>query len=149
MSIERERIINEIIMQMKNLRPSFMNSKGIFKKAPLFPAQLQIIALIHQNPGIKQSEISSTFHITPSAVTQALNALDKLNFINRKQNAEDHREYNIFLTSIAEKLVDKFVEKQKTHMTELFKCLSDEEVMQLKNIQEKLISNIQNIKCNE
>lgn len=147
--MNREEVITEIMMQLRFLKPAFINAKGVFNRLQLFPTQLEIIALIHTNPGIKQSEIAKELQITQSAVTQAICPLEKLNLIKRNINLEDRREHNLFLTELSKSLVKKFLSKHKENLVNLFECLTDSEIMELKRIQQKLVNNIKNKKNNE
>ena len=81
--------------------------------------QIRLLSIVLKKDGINQRELSELLMIAPASVSELLNKLENDNYINRKQNEEDKRVTNIFLTE--EGLI--FAEKMKANRLEVVKTV--------------------------
>jgi DNA-binding MarR family transcriptional regulator len=64
----------------------------------LRPARFAILVLIHENPGISQTELGAAAGRDKSTLTPALADLERRGLVNRTRMAHDRRSYALTLT---------------------------------------------------
>jgi MarR family transcriptional regulator, organic hydroperoxide resistance regulator len=65
----------------------------------LYPGQEHMLNQLWDNEGITQSELVEKLCVDPSTVTKSLQRLEKVGFVERKQDAEDSRVSRVYLTA--------------------------------------------------
>ncbi|MFC4601721.1 MarR family winged helix-turn-helix transcriptional regulator [Cohnella hongkongensis] len=100
--------------------------------------QLIVLELIRSNPSIHAGEIAQRLRITPSAVSQILNALEKKKRLTRTINPDNRREIRLELTPEAENDFEKMETVERAIIQKYYSQLAPEELLQLKSILTKL-----------
>lgn len=100
--------------------------------------QMIVLELIRSNPSIHAGDIAQRLNITPSAVSQILNALEKKNRITRTINRSNRREICLELTPEAVEYFKNIEVLERTIIQKYYSQLELEELRQLKAILQKL-----------
>ncbi len=77
-----------------------LHSQLIFNKTlenGIYPGQAVSLWFIHQQPGISQRDLAKKMHVAPPTVTNMLQKLEKIGFIERKIDERDQRLIHIYL----------------------------------------------------
>jgi DNA-binding MarR family transcriptional regulator len=64
----------------------------------LYPGQEFLLMQLWEEEGITQSELVERLCVEPSTVTKSLQRLEKVGFVERRQDAEDSRVSRVYLT---------------------------------------------------
>lgn len=97
-----------------------------------------VLNLIRENDSIHAGEIAQRLNITPSAVSQVLNTLEKKSMIIRSINPHNRREVRLALTSEAEQYFEKVETVEMAIIQKYYARLSRDDLNQLKAIFVKL-----------
>lgn len=142
--MDREDIIADFMENMSLMRKTFMVAKGKdpnIKGQPTHAEVRFLIMISHSGPlGIK--DLAQKFCMTPSAATQFVNHLVKNGFAARKEDEQDRRKLFIELTDKGKKIIKKVKEQHLASLTKMLTPLSVDELVQLRNIQQKIIKNL-------
>ncbi|MEO8863258.1 MAG: MarR family transcriptional regulator [Candidatus Saccharimonadales bacterium] len=111
----------------------------LYKDYDISAQQWMMLALISKSKkGITTSELAEIARITPGAVSQFVEQLDAKGFINREQDELDRRVTNITIPPKAQKRIDELIDAYKQQISELFDCLSDDELRSFVSILSKV-----------
>lgn len=143
--MDRQEIIADFMEKMSQMRKTFIAAKGKVHNLKGLPTHAEVrflIMIAHSGPqGIK--ELAEKFCMTPSAATQFVNHLVKNDFVARKEDETDRRKICIDLTTKGKKIIKKAKEQHLAALTKILTPLTDAELMQLRNIQQKIIKNLE------
>lgn len=89
----------------------------------LYQAEAYIISSIGQNPGITTTELAKIFHKTISACSQITKRLIEKDLIYRVNNAENKREYYLFLTPDGENVFQAQLDMNRHSKEQMYKKL--------------------------
>jgi len=116
-------------------------AQGLPKSFLVTPAQGQIIYIVGRNPGIGIKEIALKLDITSSATTQLVDILVKDGYLARKNDQNDRRAINLFLSQRA---IDKRQEMRKRFVEQfsvIFEHLSNGELKEFLRLSKKIAEN--------
>ncbi len=113
------------------------------KKHRLSGPQGGYLMMVHNNPGISQDAIAKTHNIDKSSVARAIKKLEVEQYIYRKRNPEDSRQWCIFLTPRGEKLCEERMVNAIKMENNLFAGMTEEEITTLKDLLSKVTSNME------
>lgn len=99
--------------------------------------------LLHQN-GITQKELAELLTITPASVSELINKLEIGGYIEKKQNEEDKRITNIFLTDGGKFFAEKMEENHTEIAKDIFSSLNEDEQKQLISLLQTLEKSLLN-----
>ena len=116
-----------------------LQDKGFVDLRPSF---LEILLFLcdHSGPSIK--EVGKSCGLKKQTMTSHLNELEKRGYIKRKQNPDDKREQNVFLTEYGEKFKLSLMESINKIEQDYIKYVGDLELdrveMHLKNFHDRI-----------
>ncbi|MGR6541717.1 MarR family winged helix-turn-helix transcriptional regulator [Paenibacillus tundrae] len=90
-------------------------------------------------------QISELLSIPSGSITYVINKLEKKGLVERKQNPEDKRAFNVILTEQGKELFDEIFPKHAEMISRSFSVISDEEKLQLIDLLKKIGFGIQNM----
>ena len=93
----------------------------------LTPADAGILRLLRVSPGASQQELSGKLGIHPSRLVAILDGLEERSFIERRPNAEDRRQYSLYVTEQGKSLLQELRRIAREHQEDLLGALSKEE----------------------
>lgn len=111
----------------------------------LTPMQYGVLSCLWQRDGQVTSEISETLKALGGTLTCVLDGLESRLLVNRVRDRKDKRVFRVFLTDRGNELkialIPKVVELQKV----ILECLTQEEVIQLSQLIDKLLINSKDV----
>ena len=84
-------------------------------EADLGPGRYAILALINENPGLNQTELSRASGRDKSTLTPALRDLEKRSFVTRHRHPTDGRAYSLHLTPKGKAYLAELTEHAEAH----------------------------------
>ena len=138
---DRELKIKSFLEEMISMQKCIGASKdSFFKKFFLNRPQIEMLYLIEQFGLVSQKEISEKLRITSGAVTQLVDGLVELDFLERISDEKDRRVISLKFTKNGLK---KYLDFKKEHLEKisfLLSDLTDEELETLIQIQKKIVN---------
>lgn len=104
------------------------------------PAQGRILSLLNGMDGISQRELTSILGLRPPSVSELVDKLQRAGLVNRFQNPDDKRLFNLSLTEEGKALVNRAEAARKTAAESLFSGLEPAEQTSLSTLLAKLIA---------
>ena len=102
-------------------------------------SQGRILKIVGSHDGISQKKLQEIVGIKPGSLSEVLLKLEKVGYIERKQDKKDKRCQNVYITQAGR---DAFEEIHKAHEEEsahVFDALSDKEKKTLLSLLDKLV----------
>ena len=93
----------------------------------LKPADAGILHLLRRAPGTSQQELSGKLGAHPSRLVAMIDALEERSLVERRVNADDRRQYSLYLTKEGEALMQDLGRIAREHQEDLLGVLSKEE----------------------
>lgn len=104
--------------------------------------QNRVLAILMMQDGTSQKDLAYLLGIRPQSLSEALDKLEASQLVERRQNEEDKRVVNVFLTDAGRRRAEKVAEDRKKNAADVFSVLSDEEKEQFAAIMEKIIAKL-------
>ena len=104
------------------------------------PAQFFLLKIITRVKDCKAKDIADILEISPAAATNMLERLYKNNLIERCRSAEDRRVVFIKLSQAGEEIFKELNQKRLEILEQLFDRVSEDELMQVTRILNKILS---------
>jgi|GEM_PF-1110607 len=139
---KREQLLEELLENFQAIKNS-MHAKMISGKGRTvtYSQQLALLTIAHgKSVGIK--EVSSTFCVSSSAVTQLVNELVDQGYVVRKTNANDRRALNLTLSKKGQAQVALLKKRHVALLGTVFAKLSDRELGQFLRLQKKILAHV-------
>lgn len=103
---------------------------------------VNILRLLFSSPDIIPKEIATKLNVPNSTLTNAINRLEKKELVERKLNSNDLRSLRLLLTDKGKKSILSHHDAERVLINSIFDILSEEEVISLISIFEKLVGNL-------
>ncbi len=94
--------------------------------------------------GLIQQDISQALSIDPAATARALQQLEKLGFIERKENKDNRRQKCVYLTDKTRNIQNGILHILEEHRKKLFDGFTEDEKRAFLNMLDRMIHNICN-----
>jgi len=145
--MKREKVLEDVFDGMGVMRRFFSlkHTPEQLRKGMPTHAQIAVMMLLLQTPQMGVKDIAHALCMTSSAATQTIDSLVLEKLLARKADRTDRRKIALVLTARGKLVLAKAKSAHKGMMTEMFAPLSTEELLQLKNIQEKIIAHLQTV----
>lgn len=92
----RKKMLHRAIIDVNKLHRK--TAKNHFEELGITHGQPKLLDFLVEHDGCIQRELASHCHIEPATVTSILNTMEKSGLIERRQNPNDKRILNVFLT---------------------------------------------------
>ena len=93
----------------------------------LTDAQVACLLRIHREPGIKQDELATFFHVDKGTIARTLRRLEESGFIEREQDPENRRRYILEVTGRCGEIIPLILKVEERWEELLFRNFTDEE----------------------
>lgn len=145
--MKREKILADVFDGMGVMRRFFAmkHTPEQLQKGMPTRAQLAVMMSLAQTTETSVKNIAQTLCMTSSAATQTIDGLVSEKLLTRKADRTDRRKIVVSLTPRGKLVLAKAKVAHKGMMTTMFASLSTEELLQLKNIQEKIIAHLHTV----
>jgi DNA-binding MarR family transcriptional regulator len=127
-----------LLMRLLSKSPSPQRPKG----APT-RSQIGILVLIGHLGVQNTKELAARLEMTPSAVTQLVDALVQDKLLSRREDRADRRVVWLALTAKGRKKLTIFKKQRQKFLAAALRPLGEAHLRQLVSIQNKIISNLQ------
>jgi DNA-binding MarR family transcriptional regulator len=97
----------------------------------LLPPDAGILRILRGSPGISQQELAGKLGAHPSRVVALIDGLEKRGLVERRPNADDRRQYSLFLSPQGTTTLDDIGRVAREHQEDLLRSLNKEERQQL------------------
>jgi DNA-binding MarR family transcriptional regulator len=137
----REDLVKQFTEQMEEIKRHMMSHKFPMPDCKLpTPSQVRVLFLLNdKKEGLSVKEIAELLEITGSAATQLIDGLFDEGFVNRVEDLIDRRRMVVSLSEQAKERMAQVKEFHLSKFKELTRLLSDEELLTLVGIQQKMI----------
>lgn len=116
-------------------------------KKPLLPqSQIELLFTSFHNPEASLKEVAAIMHLTPGAVTQLVETLERQKYLQRKASSTDRRSFQLALTPKGHKVITNIKTYYREIFQEMTSALTAEELRELTTIQTKMIAALKEIK---
>lgn len=102
-----------------------------------------VLRILAEEDGLTQSEITEKLDIRPSSLGELVTKLERNGYVERRQNENDKRVINVFLTEKGRETESKFVNPRRAAAKLWFADLSEEEQAELSGLLEKTIASME------
>jgi DNA-binding MarR family transcriptional regulator len=107
------------------------------------PGRFAILALINDNPGMNQAELSRSDGRDKSTLALALKDLEKRGLVMRKRSRTDGRAYHLELTSLGRKHLEVLTEHAQAHDRRLDQIVGAIHKPLLIHLLERIVSSLE------
>ncbi|CAH1856851.1 MarR family winged helix-turn-helix transcriptional regulator [Convivina intestini] len=119
---------------------SYYYRHQLVKDMPITMPQAHVLRIVHQTPGIIQSDLARLLHRRNPTISNILVNLEKQELIERKVPADNVRAKEIYLTAKGEDLCNSMLKKFKSYDGILTKNLDDQDQLELIRILKKIVA---------
>lgn len=102
-----------------------------FSAYDIRPVQYAILALLHDNPGIKQTQLGEALSIKRANQVALIDELEQRGLVARRQRTDDRRSHALHLTAAGKKLTKKLLALHAEHEARIARQLGAKERAQL------------------
>jgi DNA-binding MarR family transcriptional regulator len=113
------------------------------KQLDLSMQQFGLLMSVLRQPGIRVHEIAETLGVSTPTVSVAVRKLEKQGWLKRKQDPQDKRAAQLYLSTKASLLAQRAKAFRRKRTNEFMSALTPEEQDQLLSLLEKAISNLE------
>src|SRR5215211_725745 len=132
-------LINLTAQRLKYALHQTFQAKGY----DITPEQWAVLNRLWEQDGLSQVELAERTFKDKPGTTRILNLLGKKGIVLRRRDAEDGRVLHVFLTKVGKDLKEKLIPCAEEVLVKSGQNLSKEEVLQLKHILTKILTNLE------
>jgi DNA-binding MarR family transcriptional regulator len=139
MSKKREQLIEQIFDAM-NASQRLMKAQFLmsFSKLNLSPAQTHVLVTLQDSQPVSLKDLAARLYMTPSAVTQFVDALEKLGYVERTGQADDRRVVCVALSARGKEVMKRVNDWREAMMTNIMATFDDDELEMVTRLQTKI-----------
>jgi DNA-binding MarR family transcriptional regulator len=106
----------------------------------LQPQHAGVLRMLGSNAGMTQKGLSDLFGIFPSRLVVLLDELERKNFIQRRNDPADRRNYRLHLTAAGRRALKRISAVTRDLEDELFASLNESELKELTELLERIVA---------
>lgn len=103
------------------------------------PGLFGILAIVYHNPGLTQTAVAQAIDTDRSAMVAAVDKLEKLGLIERRQSESDRRSYALYMTGHGIKFTENLHTKVRNHEKHFEQIMKPGEKEALLDLLERII----------
>lgn len=124
------------------MRLHFKTAHILFEKIGLYPGQPVLLFTLNKKDGQSQKELAKALNIKPATITVMIKRMSKAGLIEKKQNENDKRQSQIYLTEKGKEIVKHVDEIVQRINNQCFSNLTKEEEEILRQLFCKIKNNL-------
>jgi MarR family transcriptional regulator for hemolysin len=128
----------------RQLRVTFDQSA---EQSGLTRAQWHLIAVVARYPGATQRTIAEALEVREITAGRLVDRLCEEGYLRRDENPSDRRAYSVYLTPVAQPLLDKLDELAKLHEGWIFGGFEPEELEKLDTLLDRIARNLSELRA--
>lgn len=114
MKYDDQKIVDRIFTVMDAMLFIEKRFSFTFNKIKLFPKEVHVILLVHQERNINAKSMADTFGVTKGAISQTIKRLVEKGMLHKKKNPEQPKELLITLTSSGQEAAAYFLKTKNS-----------------------------------
>ena len=126
-------------MVARQLRTAFDQSA---EQSGLTGAQWHLIAAVARNPGATQRLIAEALEVREITAGRLIDRLCEEGYLKRQESPTDRRAYCVYLTPVAQPVLDKLDELAKIHEAAIFAGFEPEDLEKLDTLLDGISRNL-------
>lgn len=139
--MDRTKIIHEFFQNIGIMRRFFAHAPQAPTGMPTH-AQVWVMMLLAHAKAMSVQDLALQLTISSSAVTQLVGGLEKSGLVTRNISEENRRKIVVTMTEKGKKVLSQSKKQRFDVFQKLFDVLTNEELLTLKRIQEKVIAHV-------
>lgn len=108
-----------------------------------------VLHMLAEKDGMTQTEITEKLDVRPSSLGELVAKLEKNGYVERRQNENDKRAINVFLTDKGREAEKEFINPRQKDAETWCLGLSEDDKAQLTNLLDKLINSMEDALSNK
>lgn len=113
---------------------------GAAENSPMFHREIVLVILSDHGGSIPQKQLAQVIRVSPSTLSEMINKLESVGYVERTRSGGDRRAAVIALTEKGAARADEMRARKQEMIAELFSVLTDDEKQQVVAILGKLIA---------
>jgi DNA-binding MarR family transcriptional regulator len=141
--MSRKTLVEELLVDMQVMQRAWKTH--LFKELSednISPTQLGVLFYIKHHQPISGKEIAATMQMSPSSVTQFIDALDQRGYICREHDDQDRRIIYISLSKKGHAKIDQLEKKRRDYFAKFTEYLTDDELKTMVVLQQKMAQSL-------
>jgi len=126
--------------RMKRLMASCLRSEG---KEQLPPSQTEVLLLVGQEQPVPLKQLAERMRLTPGAISQLVEGVERLGLIKRELSQQDRRVVNITCTNSGKRKVAAVRHMHRELMLDIVEALDNTELEAMVRMQQKMVAHMQ------
>lgn len=94
-------------------------------------------------------DLAAHFHMSSSAATQTIDELERDGLVVRRADADDRRKVAVLVTTKGKQELASAKRARLAQLKLVLEALSDEELLQLRSIQQKIVQRLEELHCKD
>lgn len=136
--MDRTKCIAEIVESLRQGKRATCTKMAKVPGIAVTPAQWALLNLLYGSKGISVKELSTTMHVTGSAITQLANELEEKGYLRRESDQKDKRSIRLNLTAKSSRMMLSIQKSFAEECATMFSKLSDAELKTLSELHKKI-----------
>lgn len=146
MSMNRQQVTTDLFDTMDTAKRSMHGQmQVVLKGCNISRTQLELLFTIHHGQPTTAKELAQKLQLTPGAISQLAEELDKQQLIKRHIDPADRRRQSLTVSDAGNDLLKTILKRRRTIMEHVMKDLSDAELATWLKIQQKMIQEFQKL----
>jgi DNA-binding MarR family transcriptional regulator len=142
---KREELIEELFESSQAVQRAWkLHFFKVLGEEGFTPPQLGLLFFIKEHQPVTASALATHLQVSRSAASQMLEKLAQAGFISREEDPNDRRLTYIRISASGEKKLKKLEQKRKDFFISTSYGLTDEELINMRLINNKIIEQIEN-----
>lgn len=138
--MNREEILRELFSTMARMKRTMHHRfQSGFEKLGVSPSQADLLMHIYKSQPLSHKALADILGLTPGAVSQLLEGLDRSGYIIRTADPGDRRVSYLSISRSGKRKIDEFSRLREQLFTAAFSTLTDEELAIYLQVQQKMI----------
>ena len=110
-----------------------------FDELGIAPSQLQLLQLIEHSQPVSLKVLAADMRLTPGAITQLVDSLVEVGYVDRTSGVADRRVTDVSLTDAGSEKIGMLKRKKQALLTKVVADLDDEELRVFLCVQQKML----------
>lgn len=111
-----------------------------FDEAGIAPSQLQLLHLIGRQQPVSLKVLAADMRLTPGAITQTVDGLVQVGYVERESGKDDRRVITVSLTPTGREKASLLERQKQALLTKVVADLDDDEVAVYLRVQQKMLA---------
>lgn len=124
---------------------SYSKVENRLSKYGLVKGQAELLSLIKENEGCTQKDLAIALNVKYSSISERLNKLQTLGYIERNIDDENSKFKRIYITSEGKQAALQARRIQNEFTSELYRGFTKKDIKALEEYMERLVGNIENL----